>query len=47
MTVEIISRSISKKVCDQIKIKLETPGSVVGLATDCARGLNKVNGLNG
>ena len=36
MTVEIIS--ISTKVWDQAGIELATPGSAVGLATDCATG---------
>ena len=36
MTVEIISRSISMKVWNGAGIKLATPGSAVGLATDCA-----------
>ena len=42
MTVEIISRSISMKVCDRAGIELATPGSAVRFAsvarhvTDCA-----------
>ena len=39
MTVEIISSSISTKVWDWAQIKLTTPGSSIGLATDCAMGL--------
>ena len=38
MNVEIISCSISMKVWDWARIKLVTPGSAVGLATDCATG---------
>ena len=39
MTVEIISRSISRKVWDQAGIKLAAiPGFAVGLATDCLTG---------
>ena len=38
MTVEIISWSISTKVWDQAGIKLNTPESAVGLATDCDMG---------
>ena len=38
MTEEIISWSISTKVWDQAGIELTTPGSAVGLATDCATG---------
>ena len=38
MATEIISRSISTKVLDQAvgDIKLTTPGSAVGLSTNCA-----------
>ena len=36
MTIEIISCSISTKVWDWAGIELTTPGSTVGLATDCA-----------
>ena len=39
MTIEIISQSVSMKVWDRAVIKLATPGSAVGLATDCATGL--------
>ena len=53
MTVEIISRSISKKIWDMAGIELVTPGSEVRLAsvarhvTDCALrpGKKNVNGL--
>ena len=38
MIVEIISRSISTKVWDLVRIKLMIPGSALGLATDCAMG---------
>ena len=38
MTVKIISQSISMKVWDQARIKLATPGSAVGFATDCSTG---------
>ena len=38
MTVEIISRSISTKVCDRAGIELATPGPAVRLATDCRTG---------
>ena len=40
--VENISRSISTKVWDRVGIKLASPGSAVGLATDCATGLGVV-----
>ena len=36
MTLENISWSISTKVWDQAWFKLATPGSTMGLATDCA-----------
>ena len=36
MIVEIILRSISTKVWNQAGIELETPGSAIRLATDCA-----------
>ena len=38
MTVEIISRSISRKVWEWAGIEIATPGSAFGLATDCATG---------
>ena len=38
MTVEIISRSISRKVWDRVGIKLATPASAVGLTTNCDTG---------
>ena len=38
MTVEIISWTISKNVWDQAMIELATPGSTIGLTTDCAMG---------
>ena len=41
MTVEIISRLISTKVWDQARIKLVSPGSAVGLITDCAMRLGR------
>ena len=36
MAIEIISRSIFKKVWDMAKIKLVIPGSAVGQVTYCA-----------
>ena len=36
MTVEIISRSISKKVWDRARIELMTPGSAIRLSINCA-----------
>ena len=45
MAVEIISWSISMKVWDWAGIKITTPGSAVGLATDCSMGpCKKING---
>ena len=38
MTVEIISLSISRKVWNRAEIEIMTPGSAVGLTTDCATG---------
>ena len=35
MTVEIISRSISRKVWNQARNKCVIPGSAIGLTTDC------------
>ena len=35
MTIEIISRSMSTKVCEWAGIEFAIPGSAVKLATDC------------
>ena len=35
MTIEIITQSISKKVWEWAWIELATPGSAVGLASNC------------
>ena len=45
MTIEIISRSISKKVWDRAGIELATPGTAVRHATNCATGPGSVLGL--
>ena len=42
MTVEIISRSISMKVCDRAGIELTTPWSAVRLPTNCTRGPSSI-----
>ena len=42
MNIEIILLSVSKKVLDLYEIKLATPGSAVGLATNCATGTGAI-----
>ena len=41
MNIETISRSIAMKVWDRAGIELATPGSAVGLTTDCAKAPGK------
>ena len=37
MTVDIISLSVSMKVLERVGIEFATPGSTVGLSTDCSQ----------